>query len=80
MSNNSHKDPIVQQVIDRLSSRSDIGIEKYGTTLDCNNHDDFLNHAMEEAMDLALYLAKIKSILSSHGYKNLQEALNDKKL
>jgi hypothetical protein len=76
MSNNSHKDPIVQQVIDKLSSRSDVGIEKYGTTLDSNNIDDFLTHAMEEAMDLTLYLAKIKSILSSHGYKNLQEALN----
>ena len=36
-----------------------MGIKKYGTTLEENNHDDFLVHAQEEAMDLVNYLEKL---------------------
>ena len=66
-------DKIVEQVIAKFQQRSDIGIKKYGTTLYENNHDDFLNHAIEEAMDFTLYLMKIKQILLSKGYGKLED-------
>jgi len=55
-------DPIVTEVIDKFKQRSEIGIKKYGTTLEDNNNDDFLNHLQEELMDAVLYLQKLKSI------------------
>jgi hypothetical protein len=70
-------DKIVDQVIEKFKSRSSAGIEKYGTTLYSNNADDFLNHAIEEAMDLTLYLTKVREILKSKGFNNLQELLNN---
>lgn len=65
-------DPIVASVIRKMYQRSQVGIKKYGTTLEKNNEDDFLNHAIEEAMDLILYLTKVKSILEKKGISNLQ--------
>lgn len=56
------KDPVVQSVIDKFDQRSTVGIKKYGTTLEENNSDDFLNHLQEELMDAVLYLEKIKRI------------------
>ena len=55
------KDKIVQDVIDKFQQRSDTGIKKYGTTLEENNTDDFLNHLQEELMDAILYIQKLKS-------------------
>ena len=54
-------DKIVQQVIDKFNQRSEVGIKKYGTTLEQNNNDDFLNHLQEELMDAILYIEKLKS-------------------
>ena len=60
------EDKIVESVVNSFLERSAIGIEKYGTTL--NRTDltslDWINHAQEEAMDLILYLEKIKVELS----------------
>ena len=53
------KDPIVESLKKDLDTRSKLGIEKYGTTLQENSQDDFLQHALEEAMDLSLYLKKL---------------------
>ena len=53
-------DPIVKQVTDKFKSRSEVGIKKYGTTLEDNNTDDFLNHLQEELMDAVLYIQKLK--------------------
>ncbi len=53
-------DKIVQNVIDKMKFRSALGIAKYGTTLEENNHDDFLNHLQEELMDAILYIEKLK--------------------
>jgi ribosomal protein S7 len=49
-------------VISKFEQRSELGIKKYGTTLEENNTDDFINHLQEELMDAILYLEKIKSI------------------
>lgn len=56
------KDKIVEEVIQKFESRSKLGIQKYGTTLEENNNDDFLNHLQEELMDAVLYIQKLKSI------------------
>jgi len=58
----SHKDKIVQQVIDKFNQRSEVGIKKYGTTLEDNNNDDYFTHLQEELMDAILYIEKLKSI------------------
>jgi len=52
------KDPVVQQVIEQFNERSEKGIEKYGTTLDENELDDFLEHTKQELMDAVLYIQK----------------------
>lgn len=57
------KDKIVQQVVDKYQQRSDVGIKKYGTTLEANNSDNYLLHAQQEAMDLSLYLEKIINLV-----------------
>ena len=56
------KDTIVEAVIEQLNSRSKIGIKKYGVTLDRTDLTtlEWIQHAQEEAMDLCLYLEKIK--------------------
>jgi hypothetical protein len=54
------KDKIVSLVIDKFAERSRIGIEKYRTTLEDNDNDDFLNHLQEELMDAVLYIEKLK--------------------
>jgi len=56
------KDKIVLQVISKFEQRSEVGIKKYGTTLEENNTDDFLNHLQEELMDAILYIEKLKSL------------------
>ena len=56
------KDEIVEQVIDKYHMRSEVGIRKYGTTLETNNQDNYLKHLQEELMDATLYLQKIMSL------------------
>ena len=58
---NMKEDPIVKQVVDSFQERSKVGIEKYGTTLEENNTDDFLEHLQQELMDATLYIEKLKS-------------------
>ena len=55
------EDKIVKQVVEKFQQRSEVGIKKYGTTLEQNNDDDFLNHLQEELMDAILYIEKLKS-------------------
>lgn len=54
-------DPIVTSVMTQLLTRSQLGISKYGTTLQDNNTDDFLQHLKEELMDSILYIEKLQS-------------------
>jgi hypothetical protein len=55
-------DQIVLEVIEKYAQRSEIGINKYGTTLERNNHDNYLKHLQEELMDATLYLQKLMSL------------------
>lgn len=51
-------DPVVKEVRKDLLRRSELGIQKYGTTLgrDDLNLVDWLQHAYEECLDQANYL------------------------
>jgi hypothetical protein len=59
---NKPKDTIVESVIEQFKQRSEVGIKKYNTTLDRTDLTrlEWLQHAQEEAMDLILYLEKLK--------------------
>jgi hypothetical protein len=52
-------DNVVDNVRAKLLERSKIGIRKYGTTLQQNNKDNYIEHAQMEAMDLCNYLEKL---------------------
>jgi hypothetical protein len=54
-------DPIVSSVMFQLAQRSIVGQSKYGTTLEENNTDDFLEHLKQELMDAILYIEKLQS-------------------
>ena len=56
------KDTIVESVIGQFRQRSEIGINKYGVTLDRDdlNLIQWLNHLQEELMDATLYIQKLK--------------------
>jgi hypothetical protein len=58
------KDSVVQSVINKFKQRSEVGIKKYNTTLDREDltKQDWIEHAQEEAMDLILYLEKLKRL------------------
>ena len=53
------RDQIVEDVVDKYLERSQVGITKYGTTLETNNKDNYLKHLQEELMDATLYLQKL---------------------
>jgi len=56
------EDSIVQAVIRKFQERSELGIKKYGVTLDRTDLKplDWIQHAQEELMDGILYLEKLK--------------------
>ena len=58
---NSKPDKIVEDLKREVDIRSCVGIDKYKTTLQDNNKDDFLQHLKEELMDAALYIQKLQS-------------------
>ena len=59
------KDEIVRKVVNNFIERSNVGIKKYGTTLEENNKDDFLQHLKEELMDAVLYIEKLQNEVQS---------------
>lgn len=54
------KDSIVESVIKQFKDRSNVGITKYGVTLDRNDLSliEWLEHTKQEQMDSVLYLEK----------------------
>ena len=56
------RDPVVRNVVDKFVSRSDVGFEKYGSTLDDERRlkmkglNKYLNDIQEELMDAVLYI------------------------
>jgi hypothetical protein len=56
------QDPILLKVLSKYYERSQLGIQKYGRTLDRDDLSliDWLNHLQEELMDATLYIEKLK--------------------
>jgi len=68
------RDPVVETVVDKFVSRSDVGYKKYGQTLDNERKTGvkdlaaYLNDVQEELMDAILYIQAAR------------DELNDKKI
>ena len=64
------RDPVVENVVDKFVSRSDVGFNKYGRTLDSERRDKhkdlagYLNDIQEELMDAILYIQAAREELS----------------
>lgn len=69
-------DQIVSSVINKFKKRSELGIKKYGTTLEDNNTDNFLEHLSEELMDSLLYIQKIKDLRKTIEDLQIQLSVN----
>ena len=59
------KDKIIQNVINKIQKRSEVGFKKYGVTLYDDNQplDTWLNHIQEERMDAVNYIEKTRMSL-----------------
>jgi len=74
------RDPVVRNVVDKFVSRSDIGFEKYGSTLDDERRlkmkglTKYLNDIQEELMDAVLYIQAAREELQDLS----EEALIDR--
>jgi hypothetical protein len=73
-----HTDSIVEAVIAKFKQRSEVGINKYGKTLDRTdlNYKDWLNHIQEELMDAILYCERLRKESKTEferGYKAAAE-------
>ena len=60
------RDKIIERVINKIKSRSDVGYKKYGVTLKDDDQplDTWLTHIQEELMDAVNYIEKAKEVLS----------------
>ena len=74
------RDPVVKNVVDKFVSRSDVGYEKYGNTLDDERRfkmkdlAGYLNDIQEELMDAVLYIQAAREELQDLS----EEALIDR--
>ena len=70
------RDPVVETVVDKFVSRSDVGFAKYGKTLHderTGGHKDlagYLNDVQEELMDAILYIQAAKDELNEKEFKS----------
>ena len=72
------RDPVVETVVDKFVTRSDVGYAKYGRTLHderTGKHKDlagYLNDVQEELMDAILYIQAAKEELND---KSVNDAI-----
>ena len=77
------RDPVVRHVCDKFVSRSDIGFEKYGSTLDDERRfkmkglQKYLNDIQEELMDAVLYIQAARDELQDLNEESLIEKFKD---
>ena len=77
------RDPVVRNVCDKFVSRSDIGYEKYGSTLDDERRfkmkglQKYLNDIQEELMDAILYIQTAKDELQDLSEEALINKFNE---
>ena len=79
----SFRDPVVERVVDKFVSRSDVGFEKYGTTLEDERRikmkdlHKYLNDIQEELMDAVLYIQSARDELQDLSEESLIEKFNE---
>ena len=79
----SFRDPVVERVVDKFVSRSDVGFEKYGTTLEDERRlkmkglQKYLNDIQEELMDAVLYIQSARDELQDLSEEALISKYND---
>ena len=78
------RDPVVRNVVDKFVSRSDVGFEKYGSTLDDERRlkmkglCKYLNDVQEELMDAVLYIQAAREELQDLSEESLiQRCIDD---
>ena len=75
--------PVVERVVDKFVSRSNVGFEKYGTTLQnertvkMKNLQKYLNDIQEELMDAVLYIQTARDELQDLSEEALIDKFND---
>jgi hypothetical protein len=59
------KDPLVQNVLNRMAERSEFGIKKFGNTIDKSEHslEHWISETQEELADAIIYLEKLKTVI-----------------
>ena len=79
----SFRDPVVERVVDKFVSRSDVGFAKYGTTLEDERRlkmkglQKYLNDVQEELMDAVLYIQSARDELQDLHEESLIEKFNE---
>ena len=77
------RDPVVRHVCDKFVKRSDVGYEKYGSTLDDERRlkmkglQKYLNDVQEELMDAVLYIQAARDELQDLSEESLIRKFND---
>ena len=77
------RDPVVERVVDKFVSRSDVGFAKYGTTLQdertlkMKGLQKYLNDIQEELMDAVLYIQTARDELQDLHEESLIEKFNE---
>ena len=68
----SNHDKIIYKVVKLIKDRADKGLQTYGVTMDRDDltPEEWIDHAIEEALDLAIYLTKIKTIMYENNTQN----------
>ena len=67
------RDPVVERVVDKFVSRSDVGFKKYGRSIHnerTGGHKDllgYLNDVQEELMDAILYIQAAREEIDEKG-------------
>jgi len=80
------RDPVVKNVVDKFVSRSDVGYEKYGSTLDDERRlkmkglTKYLNDVQEELMDAILYIQAAREELQDLSEESLIQRCTDEDL
>ena len=71
------RDPVVERVVNKFVERSDVGFEKYGTTLQeertlkMKGLQKYLNDVQEELMDAVLYIQAARDELQDLSEESL---------
>jgi hypothetical protein len=77
------RDPVVERVCDKFVSRSDVGFNKYGQTLDSERKTGvkdlaaYLNDVQEELMDAVLYIQAAREELQDNVAKQAIQAAEE---